>query len=163
VVDDVVVVFGAVVVCVVVCVFVVTGGVRLVVVDFTVVVVVTGATRVTGAVVVTAGVAVVTGAAAVVVDVLGWTAGFLRRAFLWRTARLCGAAAADVVLDVAESLEVVEVLDVVEVVEAVEVVVSPELPHPATPTLAAITASSATFIRPTSAVALGVVAKANNG
>jgi hypothetical protein len=150
VVDVVVVVFGFVVVCVVV----VTGGVARVVVDFTVaVVVVTGATGATGAVVVTTGEAVVTGAAAaVVVGALWWTAGFLRWAFLWCTARLCGAAAADDA-----------VLDVVEVLAVREVVVPPELPQPATTTLTAITVSHTAFIRPTPLVALGPVPKANDG
>lgn len=138
---------------VVVRVVVVTGGVLCVVV---VVVVVTGATGVTGAAVVTTGEAVVTGAAAVVVVVLGCTAGFLRWAFLWCTARLGAAAATDdVALDVVDDVED----DVVLVV--LELLGPPELPQPATTMLAPMTASSATFIRPP-VVALGLVPKANN-
>lgn len=154
-----VVVFGAVVVCVVV----VTGGVGPVFVDFTVVevvdfvavvVVVTGATRATGAVVVTTGAAVVVGAAAVV-GALWWTTAFLWWAFLWCTARLCGAAATEEVA--------LDVVDVLEEPAVLEPVVPAELPQPATTTLAPMTASSADFIRPTPVIALACVIEANNG
>jgi hypothetical protein len=102
---------------------------------------------------------VVTGAAVVVVVVLRWTAGFLRWAFLWCTARLGATAATDdVALDVVDVLEVLDVL----VLEVRDVLEPPELPQPATITPAAMTASSATFIRPP-VVALGLVTKANNG
>ncbi|HEX3688506.1 MAG TPA: hypothetical protein VHV28_02375 [Solirubrobacteraceae bacterium] len=139
---------------VVVCVLVVTGGVRCVVVDL-VVVVVTGAT---GAVLVTAGAAVVTGAVAVAVAVvvLCRTAGLWRRCFLWCTTRLGAAAASD---DVA-----VDVVDEVAAADDVlEVLAPPELPQPATMTLTARTAPSrATFID-APLVARALVLKANNG
>jgi hypothetical protein len=154
VVDEVVVfvfVFDAVVVCVVV-----TGGVRSVVVDLVVVVVVTGATGVTGALVVVTGAGVLAGAAAVV-DVEAWsTDGFLRWCFLWCAARFGGAAATDdVVLDVVDEVELVEAVD------EEEALVPPELPQPAM-IRPPISVSNAVFIHsPPVVPRLGL--KANSG